>query len=169
MIRATLIAYLAMAAGAPASEDHELDAYGPVLFQCYAEAEMPGARATCIGTLSEACRAGEEQGETTIGIVSCALAELRAWDGLLNEEYKATRAWAAETDALNSKDFPEFANLADSLLQAQRAWIAFRDAECGLAYALWGSGSMRNIASANCRMSMTAERTIHLREMRGEP
>lgn len=168
MIQAALILVL-VATGAAASEDRELEAYGPVLFQCYGEADMPGARTACIGALSEACRAGEDGGETTMGIVTCALAELRAWDVLLNEEYKATRDWAVALDAETVGTFPEFANLADSLLEAQRAWIAYRDAECGLAYALWGSGSMRNIASSNCQMSMTAERTIQLRGMREEP
>ena len=38
--------------------------------------------------------------------------------------------------------------LADTLLAAQRAWIAFRDAECTLAYDRYGSGSMRVIAAA---------------------
>ena len=33
--------------------------------------------------------------------------------------------------------FPEFANRAKALRDAQRAWIRFRDAECGLAYAVW--------------------------------
>ena len=51
-------------------------------------------------------------------------------------------------------------------LEAQRAWIAFRDTACALDYAEWGSGSMRNIAWADCRMQMTAERTIELRAMR---
>ncbi len=168
MIRTALILVL-LATGANASEDRELETYGPVLFQCYAEADMPGTRTSCIGALSEACRAGEEGGETTLGIVTCALAELRAWDVLLNEEYKATRDWALVRDTETKGDFPEFANLADSLLEAQRAWITYRDAECGLAYALWGSGSMRNIASSNCQMSMTAQRTIQLRGMREEP
>ena len=75
-------------------------------------------------------------------------------------------AWAKAGDADDMANFPEFANRADSLRAAQRAWIAFRDAECGLEYALWGSGSMRNIAGTDCLMHMAAERTIELRAKR---
>ena len=66
-------------------------------------------------------------------------------------------------DTQEAEFFPEFANRADSLLAAQRAWIVLRDADCGLEYAMWGSGSMRQIAGAGCRMQRTAERTIYLK------
>lgn len=46
---------------------------------------------------------------------------------------------------------------------AQRAWIALRDGDCALEYAMWGSGSMGQIAGATCLLDKTAERTIYLR------
>ena len=71
-----------------------------------------------------------------------------------------------DADEEEAAYFPEFAVRAEKLLEAQRAWIVYRDAECALDYAEWGAGSMRNIAHADCRLQMTAERTIELRRMR---
>jgi uncharacterized protein YecT (DUF1311 family) len=66
-------------------------------------------------------------------------------------------------DAQERDTFPEFANRAESLQAAQRAWIPLRDADCSLEYAMWGSGSMRQIASADCGMRLTGERAIYLK------
>ena len=108
----------------------------------------------------------QEDGHSTLGMTSCLSAEADVWDRYLNAEYKETRAYMKAADIDEAEYFPDFARRVETLLAAQRAWIAFRDAECDLAYAEWGSGSMRNIAYADCRMQMTAERTIRLRAMR---
>ena len=151
-------------AGSPATANETLVAtYGTALETCYANAASTPERQACIGVMSTACSAREEGGETTLGIVSCLMAEATFWDGYLNTEYQAVRARAKAADTDEAAYFPEFAKRADALLAAQRAWITFRDAECFRAYAEWGSGSMRNIASADCQMQMTADRTIELR------
>lgn len=121
---------------------------------------------TCSGTVSAACQETTEGGQTTVGIVDCAFREMRAWDVLLNEELQAMVDMARAADELEAGIFPEHAHFEDALRGAQDAWRAFRDAECGLAYASWGSGSMRHIAGANCILEMTAERTRTLRDMR---
>lgn len=108
----------------------------------------------CLGAASDTCQAVTPGGETTLGTTECIMAETAAWDTLLNREYSAVRA-SVEPD------------IAEQLLTAQRAWIAFRDAECGLQYALWRDGSIRTVVAANCMMVMTARRTIELRDMRG--
>ena len=131
---------------------------------CIGGAEAPYD--ACLDSVAQACRSADEGGETTLGMTYCNAAETAAWDVLLNEEYRATRDWAKARDAEERHYFPEFANLAEALLEAQRAWIAFRDAECGLAYASWGSGSMRHIAGTSCLLEMTARRTLDLRAMR---
>lgn len=133
---------------------------------CYDAAEDPDARRACMFQTSEMCQNAEEGGGSTLGITTCNHSETTAWDVLLNEEYKATLAWAKTFDQEDQHHFPEFANREDSLIAAQRAWIAFRDAECGLRYAIWGPGSMRHIAGTACMLTETAERTIELRSMR---
>ncbi len=148
-----------------ASEDL-VQRYGAVLEQCYGEASDGAARQACIGVMADACISREPGGESTLGTSQCLYAESRVWDGLLNAEYRRTMAWAREMDRDEAEYFPEYANRADRLRAAQRAWIAFRDAECDLEFAIWGSGSMRHIAGANCILRQTAERTIELRAKR---
>ena len=110
--------------------------------------------------------AGEDGGETTLGMSMCMADEVELWDGILNAEYRETMDFAKAMDAGEVEYFPEYAKRAEALRDAQRAWIAFRDAECALAYAEWGSGSMRHIAGSECVMRMTAERALELRAMR---
>lgn len=145
--------------------EHEIGEFGPVLEACYAEAKEPEARSDCIGKMSTVCME-QDGGHTTLGMSSCMNAEAGVWDKFLNVEYKATREFMKVSDADEAEYFPAYARRVETLLEAQRAWIAFRDAECDLVYAQWGSGSMRSIAWADCRMQMTAERTIELRNMR---
>ena len=154
--------------GAAHATEHEVAAYGHVLDTCYASANADGSHASCIGMLSTSCMDNEEGGHSTLGMTFCTLAEAQVWDKYLNIEYQQTMAALKQMDADTAVHFPEFANRAETLRDAQRAWITFRDAECGLAYAMWGSGSMRNIASASCRLDMIAKRTIELRELGSE-
>lgn len=123
---------------------------------CFAQAGRGDVNPGCLGNAAEVCQKSHTQGETTLGISECLMAEAAAWDDLLNREYKLTR------DA-----FADQPGLPDRLLEAQRAWIAFRDAECTLAYDSYGGGSMRVIAAADCRLRHTARRTLELRDMRG--
>lgn len=145
--------------------DAYISAYGPELETCFSKVD-PNASADCKGVVFQTCAETEEGGYSTLGMVACMAAETRVWDDRLNQEYKQSMAWARALDAADKAHFPEFAKRADSLLAAQRAWIAFRDAECGLDYAVWGAGSMRQIAGASCQMEMTADRTISLRDLR---
>ncbi len=104
--------------------------------------------------------AREADGGTTFGSVNCLGAEIEIWDAKLNEEYKVTRGFYAGLDGEDDGQRTE------ALQKAQRAWIAFRDAECSMEYAAWGKGSIRSIAGADCMMSLTAERTVRLAALR---
>lgn len=164
MTRLALV-FLLWPAAVLASEDLGAS-YGGLLAECYAAADDTGARKLCVGVMSGACIREEESGQSTLGMSQCNYSETRFWDGLLNDEYRQTMEWAKAMDSDEAEIFPEFANRAKTLLAAQRAWITFRDAECELEYAVWGSGSMRNIAGSSCIMRMTAGRTIELRSKR---
>lgn len=149
-----------------AAEGYETKTYGHILVSCYEAGADPDGRTACIGEMASTCMETEEGGHSTLGMTSCLSGEAQIWDRFLNEEYQATRSFAAAMDEDEREYFPEFARRVEALQVAQRAWIAFRDAECDLSYAEWGSGSMRNIAWADCNLQMTAERTIELRAMR---
>jgi uncharacterized protein YecT (DUF1311 family) len=118
----------------------------------------------CVGTTVEACVTGPG-GDTTIGMAGCIAAETAAWDTLLNEAYRAAIEVGRAADATGDVIAPDLTRVS-TLRNAQRAWIAFRDAECRAQYAAWGRGTMRQVAGATCIMEETAERALELRQMR---
>lgn len=122
---------------------------------CFAGAAPGESAPDCLGAGAQPCTETPE-GMTTHGTAQCLAAETAVWDDLLNTEYKALRA----------QMLAQGEGLGDSLLDAQRAWIAFRDADCAFDYARWGDGSIRQIVGANCLMQMTAARAIALRDKR---
>lgn len=128
---------------------------------CFADSDSP---MDCVGLTVRACteRPG---GDTTAGMVACIQTETSVWDAILNEEYQATMETLRELDASGDVAAPDLTR-EGTLKDAQRAWIAFRDAECRAQYALWGTGTLRQIVGANCVMDETAERAIELRQMR---
>lgn len=147
------------------ADEPDLGIYMEGLAECFASATDSDARRGCEGRFADICMARWEGGETTYGMSTCAMAEMQAWDDLLNEEYWKAVANAREQDALEQEFSPEFAAFESTLHDAQSAWVSFRDANCGLYYARWGSGSMRNISAAFCRLHMTAERTVELYDL----
>ncbi len=155
-----------MLLGTPAFAEAPYDGFMGGVAGCYAaSAGIEGGRA-CVGTGSSACFEGAPDGQTTVGMMSCLIAERDAWDVLLNAEYARARNAARAADEAERASMPEYAQRVEQLLTAQRAWIAYRDANCAMEYGAWGGGSMRVIAGADCHLRMTAERTLELRAYR---
>lgn len=139
----------------PAPTMAQQPALDPAIVEaCVSDTPRGDLAPACIGAAAKQCQQAPG-GDTTLGIAECVMGEHAAWDAALNREYKAARAAFQDDPA------------ADSLLAAQRAWIAWRDAECAFQYDRYGGGSMRTIASANCQMSMTAQRALELRALQG--
>lgn len=84
---------------------------------------------------------------STAAIVACIDREAQAADRRLNTAYRTARTRVSPAQA-------------QRLLAAQRAWIAFRDANCR-AYAA-GEGSVTRIEAAQCRRDTTAARAAEL-------
>ena len=145
----------------PALADEPYDSFMAGVPDCLAKGSE-----TCIGDGAGACIDGAPDGQTTVGMSFCLMAERDAWDVLLNLEYRAARQGLIDIDEADRAYSPEHAVRADLLRDAQRAWIAFRDAECALQYGLYGAGTMRQIVGADCHMRLTAERTFELRALR---
>lgn len=136
----------------------ELSVDADVVEDCFAVTPIGQLSPLCLGAASNQCQSQSPQGRTTTGITSCITSETDVWDAILNSEYKQARDHMTGLRP----------DLADRLLAAQRAWIAFRDAECALAYERWTDGTLRGIVFANCRMVKTAARAVELRDMRAE-
>lgn len=146
-----LVAIFLLSPATAMAQDAALDRN--IVEACLAQTAPRQTVADCIGDAARQCQ--EAPGAaTTVGAMECLMAERDVWDEFLNLEYRQTR-----------ESLP-YAEAQASLLAAQRAWIAFRDAECKLAYDSYGGGSMRMIAGADCQMRETANRTLELRAMR---
>ncbi|MXP46838.1 DUF1311 domain-containing protein [Altererythrobacter luteolus] len=81
----------------------------------------------------------------------CAEAEYRAADHDLNAAWRLARARSGSDES------------GDELLQAQRAWIAFRDAHCAFEAGIYRGGSIVPLIHSNCMTSLTRARTEQLR------
>ena len=99
-----------------------------------ADREMTQEYSTCLG----------KSNGVTIEMINCMLAETRRQDARLNENYKR----------LISKLPTERKN---ALVEAQRAWIKFRDANCGF-YADPEGGSAARVTAHECFLNTIADR-----------
>jgi uncharacterized protein YecT (DUF1311 family) len=168
VIAATLFALLAGTAAA-----QEPPAPAPQVAACVAAADRdPEAERACVGAAALACIEAGPDGQTTVGMMECYMAETAAWDAELNAVYASLVALAeAMAAAYPPEGEPAAGDPAAGghpalLRDAQRAWIAFRDADCAEAAGYWGEGTMRLVAGAECMMERTAGRTLELLEKR---
>lgn len=120
---------------------------------CFETAFRDGADASCVSVASSVCME-QPGGYSTQGMSACTSAETDVWDSYLNREYKARMATIT-------------ADQKTALRDAQRAWIAFRDADCGLQYQMFIDGSIRSNIFTGCMLDMTARRALALRDLGG--
>lgn len=88
---------------------------------------------------------------TTVAMRDCSGAELKRQDTRLNQAYKST---------MNSLEQPQ----QDKLREAQRAWVKYRDANCGMYYGLTG-GTIDQLNGAGCEVDMTKQRADELEKL----
>lgn len=119
--------------------------------------------ASCVGGAAQFCMETEEGGFSTVGMMDCMNREAAVWDEQLNIAYADAMTVVMGLDRTDAVDFPQYAVREDQLRNAQRAWIAFRDANCTMEHGFWGAGSMRMLAGSACLLDMTAARTFTLR------
>lgn len=99
------------------------------------------------GTLAKAqC----EEAKSTLQINGCFAKELKKADAELNKVYRLTLKKLEADDAA-------------LLRKAQRAWLAYRDAQCEADRALWGGGTGGPAAWMSCKLELTSQRTAEIR------
>jgi uncharacterized protein YecT (DUF1311 family) len=98
---------------------------------------------------------------TTIEINECAQKVLRQKDGELNEAYQALLKSLSPS---RSGDSTDYASVKKELAEAQRAWVKFRDSDCGAKYKFWEQGSIRGAMYLSCLTERTEQRTAELRK-----
>jgi uncharacterized protein YecT (DUF1311 family) len=120
-----------------------------------------GAERACVGLIAYACM-NRPEGRSTIGQSACLLREAAAWEILMRESLATLGERVLAHDAASSAG-----EAAPALDRAQAAWADYAEAECAYAYALWGEGSFRQVAGADCRLNVMARRAIQLRAQIG--
>ncbi|SUX30618.1 lysozyme inhibitor LprI family protein [Chromobacterium vaccinii] len=99
-----------------------------------------------------------QNASSTLEINDCKQKQFDARDKALNERYRELlnklRADEAQSGA---KDKP-----SALLIQAQRKWIAFRDADCNTKYQIYIDGSIRNAVFLDCKIERTEQRLKEL-------
>jgi uncharacterized protein YecT (DUF1311 family) len=114
---------------------------------------------------SPAARAASEpdvdcrKAASTPEIALCAQRDYEAADAKLNTAYRAALA------SIDKADVPADvrADWRKALVEAQRRWIAFRDAECTVTGFEWYGGTGRSTAEFGCQRELTVTRTKQLR------
>jgi uncharacterized protein YecT (DUF1311 family) len=103
---------------------------------------------------------------STVEINYCADRDYVAADRVLNEAYQTALAQTAKSD--NAAPYAAAAWQRE-LRASQRAWVAFRDADCkGLVPMGWSGGSGTSAAVLSCMMDLTKARTQALQERYGK-
>ena len=124
----------------------------------------------CAVSLSQAARAEDPEpaidctnASATFELNFCADKELAAADAQLNDAFKKALVFIAKSGAERPYDSKSW---EDALRASQRAWIAYRDADCkGLAPMSWTGGTGTTGAVLGCMSAKTKARTKELLEV----
>jgi uncharacterized protein YecT (DUF1311 family) len=110
---------------------------------------------------AQTCRDPQTQADMN----GCAWLDFERADAALNAAYReaVTRARAADREAAAYVTGDDRPGEEATLREAQRAWVAFRDAHCRLEGYEARGGSMESMLYDGCRATLTNERTAQLR------
>ena len=97
---------------------------------------------------------------TTLDINHCAKLELDEAERELNQAYQKLVKQLSQPDT----EYENFTELRQSLKEAQRAWIKFRELDCDTQFLLYGSGTIRTVAYLGCMRERAVQRTNELNQ-----
>jgi uncharacterized protein YecT (DUF1311 family) len=104
-----------------------------------------------------------EKAFNTQDINTCEHMALTKLDQKLTQTYKMV---LAKFDKISKEptSIADKAKLKQSLIDAQRLWVKFRDADCNTTYTLWSDGTIRGQMYLGCMKSKTEQRIKELKE-----
>lgn len=101
---------------------------------------------------------------------ACAAIDFERADAELNAVWRDAIAGMRAADAEIDREYDQRPTSEETLSEAQRAWIVFRDAHCTLqGYEEARGGSMEPMIYDGCRAQLTRERTEQLRGANPQP
>jgi len=97
----------------------------------------------------------------------CAHRDFLIADAELNEQWSVTRAAMRDRDASRAEypDGDDRPGYFETLLEAQRAWLNYRDAHCRSEGYYARGGSLEPLLVSTCKTALTKTRTNQLREL----
>jgi uncharacterized protein YecT (DUF1311 family) len=101
---------------------------------------------------------------TTPDTNACAAVELKSAEAKLNQVYQRV------LKALDKPDAPHepYSEMRKSLVEAQRAWVKFREADCHAVYLKHASGTIRTVMHIGCMQGHAEKRTKELEDYDSE-
>ena len=99
----------------------------------------------------------------------CAVREYEAADAALNQQWTTTVARMRALDTEVDGEFDKQPGHYETLLEGQRAWLRFRDAQCLSESFMARGGSMQPMLDSQCKTYMTVLRTEQLRALAAGP
>lgn len=102
---------------------------------------------------------------TQMAMNHCAHLDYEAADAALNAQWKITAATMKQRDENFDSDRDTRSGYFETLLEAQRAWLAYRDAHCQSEGYYARGGSLEPMLVSSCLAQLTRERTSQLAEL----
>lgn len=119
---------------------------------------LGGVSAPALAEAALDCTSPQTQSDMTV----CAGQDYDKADKELNAEYQKLRKVLAERDKAADEAGK---GATEALVAAQRAWVAFRDANCDFHGFQARGGTMEPMLIASCLADMSRERATELRQL----
>lgn len=150
LMAALMAALIAALLGAPATAADRPDSKdAAAIEQCMKSKTGHGwAWEQCIGLIGNKCSEHEER-MSPADVIACYERETLVWDDILNTSYRALMKALDDDQKVK-------------LREMQRAWIAYRDKNCGFLYDYF-QGTMANPMMAACQSRATGLQALYLR------
>jgi uncharacterized protein YecT (DUF1311 family) len=89
-------------------------------------------------------------GTSTMQVNACFEARFNESDVILNRYFRVALKRARKESG---------GATVERIIQAERSWVAYRDAECGSVFGYWSGGTIRVSMEIDCRIRLTRLRT----------
>lgn len=98
---------------------------------------------------------------TTLETNECAAIEQHKVEAQLNDTYKRV---IRQLDQADPESDQSIAATKKALIEAQRAWVKFREADCNALYELYRDGTIRTVMYIGCMQAHAEQRIKELKE-----
>jgi uncharacterized protein YecT (DUF1311 family) len=106
-----------------------------------------------------------ENAMTQADMNQCAFKDYQSADAELNAQWQKTSSVMKSRDENFESEYDTRSGYFDTLLEAQRAWLGYRDAQCRSEGYVARGGSLEPLLVSSCMAHLTRLRTAELEEL----